>query len=297
MLGQIFDIQRFCLDDGPGIRTTVFLKGCPLHCEWCHNPESLSPKKEIAIRYEKCTGCGACAQVCPVGAQRLLPQRVIERNRCIACGKCVKACPEDALERLGRTVDSADVVKDVLRDIQFFKHGGGVTLSGGEPMLQTAFCMDIADRLHREGVHIAMETCGYAAQENFAAVLPHVQLFLFDYKVDESLYRRYTGVDAAKILGNLRFLHDHGANIILRCPIIPGVNDNENHFLKIAELLASLPHILRTELEPYHSLGVAKAKRIDHASAYHAPYELDREWLRQQAKKLQAATNRPVMIH
>jgi glycyl-radical enzyme activating protein len=296
LLGHIFDIQRFCLDDGPGIRTTVFLKGCPLRCPWCHNPESLSPKAELAFRREKCVGCGACARACPTGAQIMAPERRIDRGLCVSCGRCVAACPVGALELLGREVDSAALAGELLKERAFFRDGGGVTLSGGEPMFQADFCLDLARRLQKECVRVAVETSGFAPEAQFRAALSCVDLFLYDYKVEDSLHEEYTGVGADLIRRNLRLLHDGGASVVLRCPIVPGVNDNDRHFERLTELLVSLPRILHVELEPYHNLGVHKSEQVGRATGYEAPYALDKRWLRRKAEETERAAGRPVRI-
>ncbi len=263
--GRVFDIQRFSLHDGPGIRTTVFLKGCPLRCAWCHNPEGIDPGLALAFQPERCIGCGYCFRVCPEGAHRMEDGvHVLDRERCVLCGECVKECYSGALELVGKEVTAAEVMEEVLRDMPFYEtSGGGMTLSGGEPLQQIDFTAGLLTRAKREGLHCCVDTCGFVPYERLERVLPQVDLFLFDWKEsDPARHEELTGVRNEKIRQNLRRLHDDGALIRLRCPIIPGVNDREEHFAGIAELAHSLPELECVELLPYHPLGEGKMDRF-----------------------------------
>lgn len=259
--GFFFDIMRGSVHDGPGIRTTVFFKGCPLRCRWCHNPESWIAKPQLFYNNEKCAGCLACARVCPTGAQWSEEGRHSLRfELCIACGKCVDACDYEALRMIGYKAGADAVFEEIKRDEDFYGiSGGGVTLSGGEPLMQTAVALELLKKCKAAGIHTCIETCGYSQRRNYEAVMPFTDLFLFDCKITgSSAHKKYTGVGDGLILSSLEFLHENGAGILLRCPVIPGINDTEEHFRGIAEICRQYPKILGAELLPYHNLGVSK---------------------------------------
>lgn len=260
--GMIFNIQRFCLNDGPGIRTTVFFKGCPLNCAWCHNPESKRIVSELSYNSARCLNCGRCTSVCHTTAHILTEgKHVFQRVKCDNCLMCTKiGC--SALEAVGREMHSREVIAEVEKDTEFYKNsGGGITLSGGEPLLQVEFSTDVLRRAFEKGIHTCVETCGFATKEAVQSVLPYTDLFLFDYKeTDPHIHKKYTGVDNELILKNLFFVDAYGAKIILRCPIIPGVNDREEHFRGIAALAHRLRNVIEINIEPYHSLGTGKCE-------------------------------------
>ena len=265
MIGTIFNIQKFCINDGPGIRTTVFFKGCPLNCAWCHNPESKSVKPELLYSPDKCIMCGACAVACKTGAHAFSESgHTLDRALCVACGACADVCPTSALEISGYQKSVEDVIREVMKDKIFYDNsGGGMTLSGGEPMAQLGFAEALLSEAKKNGLHTAIETCGFSKTENYERILPLVDLFLFDWKIsDPELHKKYTGVDNALIEKNLRFISASGGKIVLRCPIIPTVNDTDSHFAKIADLAEELDGILSVDVEPYHPLGIGKAQRL-----------------------------------
>lgn len=263
--GVVFGIQRLSIHDGPGIRTTVFLKGCNVNCKWCHNPEGIPMQPLIGLNTERCIRCGGCVVACPNDCHRIDETvHKFERGKCIACGKCVDACPVQALELIGKKMTADEVMKVVLKDQKFYGQDGGVTLSGGEALLQKDFALELMRRCQDHGIRVALETNGVHRKETYDAVMPYVDLFLFDYKAtDPETHKKYVGCNNSRILENLRYLHDAGARVLVRCPIIPGVNDNQEHFNAIAQLTKDLPGLVGAEILPYHKLGVSKAKRID----------------------------------
>lgn len=272
--GRIFEVQRFSIHDGPGIRTTVFLMGCPLRCLWCHNPEGISLRPSLSFQPDKCIHCGYCFRACPQGAHTLDEARshVLDRSACQVCGACTRECYAGALELVGREVTAADVVAEALRDEPFYRtSGGGLTLSGGEPLSQIDFSEAILVAAKAAGLHCAVETSGHVDFAHFRRLMPHVDLFLYDIKeTDERRHIEYTGVSGASARANLRALHDLGAAIIVRLPIVPGLNDRQDHFASIAELARSLPGILGVEVMPYHPLGTGKNARLGIKSAMEA---------------------------
>lgn len=256
--GKIFNIQKFCIGDGPGIRTTVFLKGCPLKCVWCHNPESQSIDNELLFRSDKCVGCLRCVEKCPNNCHKVLDlKHIYNRSNCLACGKCL-GC--EALEISGYIIDSDDVIKEVLKDKLYYDNsGGGLTLSGGEPLYQSEFCLEILKKAKENDLHICMETCGFANKDIIKKSAEFVDIYLFDIKeTNVEKHKKFTGVDNKLILENLKTLDEMGKSIVLRCPIIPNCNDCDEHFEILGKLAESLNNILRIEVEPYHSFGEAK---------------------------------------
>jgi pyruvate formate lyase activating enzyme len=263
---RIFDIQRFCIHDGPGIRTTVFFKGCPLRCRWCHNPESRTAEVSISLETERCVGCGACVAACGHGAQQVDADghRTFDRSLCRLCGRCVQVCPSGSLKSIGRDAPAEEIMASVLRDRPFYEaSGGGLTLSGGEPLAQTdaAEAVLVLARGHR--LHTAVETSGYAPWACFERLLPRVDLWLYDLKdTDAGRHRRQTGVDNRLILENLRRLHGAAAGVRVRLPIVPGCNDRPDHFEALSALAAELTGLEGFELLPYHGLGAGKRRQF-----------------------------------
>lgn len=266
--GTVFNIQKFSIHDGPGIRTTVFLKGCPLRCKWCHNPEGLSRESEIEFDERKCVFCGRCVGVCEAECHSIIagetPVHNIDRSSCVRCGKCADACLCGALKLIGTDMTPDEVIGKVLADRIFYQtSGGGMTLSGGEPFYQPEFALELLRLAKKNGLNTAVETSGFCKKDVISEAVGYVDTFLLDYKATgDELHRELTGVSQKIILENLRTVSDLGGKIVLRCPIIPGANDTEEHFSAIASLAEETDRIVSIDLEPYHQLGVDKSTRI-----------------------------------
>jgi pyruvate formate lyase activating enzyme len=264
--GLVFDIERFAIHDGPGIRTTLFLKGCPLACWWCHNPESLAPRPQLALFEDKCIGCGRCFEACPNGVHERLSDgsRALHRERCAACGRCVQTCFAEALVMEGRELGVDEAMTELRKDMPFYaSSGGGITLSGGEPMLQVAFSEAVLRACRAEGIHTALDTSGHAPWADYEKVLPFVDLVLYDFKLaDSEAHRKYTGVDNELIRENLARIDERGMPIEVRIPVIPGINDSQENIEESARFLAGLKGIQRVALLPYHGLGESKYPRV-----------------------------------
>ena len=294
VFGTIFGIQHFSIHDGPGIRTTVFLKGCPLNCLWCHNPEGISVKQELSFTSGKCVSCGTCYKNCPDVHKLVNGEHSIDRGNCKLCGKCIKDCCGSSLEIIGKETSAEEIIKNVSRDKRYYEiSNGGVTFSGGEPMLQFEFLYSLLKKAKADGIHTAVETSGYMASECYRKILPLVDLFLFDFKESDPVkHREYTGADNGLILKNLEMLHDADNQIILRCPVIPGLNNRTDHFSAIAAVTARLPNLLGAEIMAYHKLGADKNRRIGRESqkVYEQPGEKEiNDWkdiIRQHGGKL-----------
>jgi len=260
--GRVFNLQRYSLHDGPGIRTTVFLKGCPAHCLWCHNPESQAFGPEVVKIETRCAGCGTCAAVCPHGAP---PPG---SGLCTACGECIEACPAGARELAGREITVNEVMDEVRRDRIFFQEsGGGVTFSGGEPLAQLGFLRALLAASRAHDLHTAVDTCGFAPPDDLLGLVPLVDLFLFDVKlVDDARHREMTGLPTGPILANLRALVAAHPSVWVRVPIVPGHTDDDEGVDAIAEIVAGLTGVRQVSLLPYHGSGAAKARRLGRPS-------------------------------
>jgi len=263
--GTILDIKRYAIHDGPGIRTTVFLKGCPLSCEWCHNPESQRGRPEILYYEERCTVCGACISACKQGAISMAGDHMaINQSLCTGCGDCVAACTNGARELAGRKVSVEDVVSEIIKDTLFYEEStGGVTFSGGEPLMQADFVRAAAAQCKDLDIHTALDTSGYAQESKLMKVVDVIDLFLYDVKmVDDAVHLAYTGVSNRSILRNLRILDELRKRVWIRFPLVPGVNDDERSLRALAELIASLSSVEEVQVLPYHRAGARKYARL-----------------------------------
>ena len=263
--GLIFDIKKFAVHDGPGIRTTVFLKGCSLHCWWCHNPESINPKPQIVFFENKCIGCKRCFEACPTGALRLEnDRRVYDRDACVVCGKCAEACYAEATVMEGKEMTVNEALAEVEKDRPFYENsGGGMTVSGGEPMLQKDFTLELLRRARAAGLHTALDTNGHAQWDDLRQVLEHVDLILFDMKdMDPAKHKEFTGVDNTLILENARRIRDLSIPMMLRIPVVPTCNARLDNMDAAAAFFKDFPNLEYVELLPYHRLGEGKWERL-----------------------------------
>lgn len=261
---EVTDIQKGCTHDGPGLRTTVFLKGCPLRCRWCHNPETQRREKEIYYRPDRCIGCFSCVEVCPAKAHQAQEgMHLFDPVNCIRCMACSDACPGGAMEAVSKTMELESVVKEVLSDRVFYRRRGGLTVSGGEPTVQRDGLIALLDAVKAEGIHTCLETCGYFPESLVPVLARRVDLFLFDVKdTDSARHLENTGADLSRILYNLQLLDRSGANTILRCILIPEINLVDSHANALAELFKTLSHCHYIELLPYHPYGLSKSQQL-----------------------------------
>lgn len=264
MKGIIFDIKEMAVYDGPGIRTTVFLKGCPLHCSWCHNPEGISPHPQLMVSKASCIDCGACAEVCDFDADPI---------RCVVCGSCIKKCPLRLRKIVGEVWDSDDLAKELLRNRTILeKNGGGITFSGGEPLAQHEFVLSIIEKL--EGMHCVVETSGYATKKIFSSVVDAMDFVIMDLKViDSAVHEEFCGVPNSQILQNLFYLNESGKPFIIRIPLIPGVNDSEANFEATASIVKDFTNLERVEILPYHKTAGAKYTML--SQDYNPRFDVD----------------------
>lgn len=263
-LGTVINIQKYSVHDGPGIRTTVFFKGCPLKCWWCHNPESQSIKHEIMFFEERCTGCGVCVKRCSQKAIEIKEgYPVLDEEKCLLCGKCADFCPNNAKEQVGKDITVQELMKEIMKDEVFYNEsGGGVTFSGGEPLIHTEFLNEVLKLCKTRGIHTTVDTSGYALWENIDKIADKVNLFLYDLKfMDNEKHKKYIGVENVVILENLKRLSDIGANIYIRMPIIAGINDDDFHIDESIKFISKL-NISQVNLLPYHKMGMDKYKRL-----------------------------------
>lgn len=263
----IFDIRRYSINDGPGIRITIFMKGCPLRCRWCHNPESQSPKVQKLYTASKCIGARDCIEVCPTGALTLTSDGIVtDGEKCTLCGKCAEACPSKAIEMSGKLYSAKELVAIIEKErIHIDQSAGGVTFSGGEPLMHPGFLIEMLDACGKKGLHRAVDTCGFASTETVLEVAKHTDLFLFDLKLmDPARHKKWTGVDNRLILKNLKLLAETGANINIRIPFIKNVNTGENEIRKMADFVSSLPGQKPVvNLLPYHNIASGKYHKLE----------------------------------
>lgn len=260
----ISDIKRFAVHDGDGIRTTVFFKGCPLKCVWCHNPESIGFEPQVAYYQNECIGCGECISVCQSGAHTITGNRhKFLRNLCVSCSKCEEACLGGALKFYGREMTVEELLPLLLEDRIFYQtSGGGVTLSGGECLCQATFCRELLQRLKAEGIHTAVDSCGFVSRESIDLVLPYTDQFLYDIKaMDEAVHIQCTGQSNRRILENLRYIDSLGKSIEIRIPFVPEYNAGE--IGKIREFLKGFQHITGVKVLPYHNYAGSKYAAMD----------------------------------
>ena len=259
---RVFNIQRYSIHDGPGIRTVIFFKGCSLNCLWCSNPESISAPPLVFYNRALCGMCGACESVCPSGAVAAHDDfgRDVDKHLCTLCGRCVAACPSGALKVVGREYGIDELLAEAKKDRPFYtQSGGGVTLSGGEPLLQSEVAAALLARLVGAAIHTAVETAGNVPREAVERVLPHTDLFLYDVKhVDSERHRRLTGHGNERILGNLSYIGEVGVPVLLRMPVIPGCNDSPDDIARVAGVASRIRGLQGVELLPYHDYGINK---------------------------------------
>ena len=262
--GTVFNVQRASFHDGPGVRTTVFLKGCPLRCPWCHNPEGIAPRPQVIVNDARCLGCGSCGEACPRPGGPLSSGAAMGSAGCLDCGRCLDACPAAARMGVGREWTVDEVLSEVRRDrLAYDTSGGGVTFSGGEPLHQPGFLLACLDACRREGIHTAVDTCGFAPAAVAEAVAGAAHLLLWDLKhLDPARHHELTGAPLAPILANLEAAARRGARIWLRIPVIPGVNDDDANLRAAAAVAARLTAVERVSLLPYHRTGTGKASRL-----------------------------------
>lgn len=264
MKGRLFNIQRFSVHDGPGIRTTLFFKGCNLRCRWCHNPESYLPEPQMQYFVEKCVGCGECMAVCEQGI-RIENGTRVGTEHCVLCRKCEEACMSGALKFAGEEYTAQELVNLALRDRDYYESsGGGVTASGGEPLLQYRFVRELFEALQQAGISTALDTAGNVEPQRFLEVLPFTDLVLLDLKImDEELHRKYTGVSNRRILENARMLMERGQRMQIRVPVIAGVNDTMENARALRAFVGDCPWVEEVRFLPYHDMGLAKAASVN----------------------------------
>ncbi len=260
-MGIIFDIQKFSVHDGPGIRTTVFLKGCNIRCLWCHNPESFIINSQLAFEQSRCSGCRRCESVCAHGVHLFVNEKhEVNYELCKKCGKCIEECPNHCLKIFGYDMTAKEVIKEVLKDKKYYESsGGGITISGGEPSVQYDFLMELLIESKNNELHTCIETNGIIEFERLKEIAKYVDLFLLDYKATGfERHKLLTGCSNEQMLNNLDYLSSIEKAVVLRCPIIPGLNDTEEHFSAIKEIKEMYSNIKEVEIMSYHSLGKSK---------------------------------------
>ncbi len=263
MKARIFEIKRFAVHDGDGIRTTVFFKGCPLKCVWCHNPEGIGFEPQLAYYQSKCIDCGECISVCPTGAHSMNQEHFYERGKCLSCGKCTEVCLGNALTFYGREMSVDELLTILLEDKEFYDNsGGGVTLSGGECLCQADFCADLLRQLKANEVHTAVDTCGYVPTDFLDKVMSYTDVFLYDLKAyDDDAHVKCTGHSNQKILKNLKYIDASGKQIEIRIPYVPKYNSDQ--IVKIAEFIKELKNVTKVRLLPYHNYAGSKYNALD----------------------------------
>lgn len=273
MKGRLFNIQRFSVHDGPGIRTTFFMKGCNLRCQWCHNPESWSAFPQMEYFPDRCVHCHSCEKVCEHGVH-IEGRLRIGAEGCVLCRKCESVCMHDALHYIGAMYTPEEALEIALRDKPYYDNSsGGVTVSGGEPLLQAEFVKEFFSQLKQEGIGTALDTAGNVPFEEFEKVLPYTDLVLLDLKImDGRLHQKYTGVPNKRILENTRRLMSDGVRLAIRVPVIAGINDNEENLNALQNFIGNYRNLEEVRFLPYHSMGISKAESLHiPLNIFHAP--------------------------